>query len=179
MLTNVVLSLLPLVVLANEKECINLRDYVNEDEKCCSMPLGLPEESFGACVKSAEQQVPDKNMDSLLDCAYECYFKGLGIVTGTTVQMDKIKKYMEKLEGNARILNILAWEACDQSKSTLLKAVKWQTHKCNTFPRKMQDCVELVIDRNCPPNHFDDKREICRKLRSGLPPCYATDQNRS
>ncbi|XP_055593074.1 uncharacterized protein LOC129744528 isoform X2 [Uranotaenia lowii] len=158
MLTKVVLSLLPLVALANAKECIDFRDYDNETEKCCSMPLGLPQESFAACVKSAEQQVPDKNTDGLLDCAYECYLKGLGIIKGTTVQMDVIKKYMEKLEMNARDLNIRAWDACERSKATILKAVKWRTYKCDTFPRDIQDCVDYGIDSNCPSMYFDDKR---------------------
>ncbi|XP_055592611.1 uncharacterized protein LOC129744223 [Uranotaenia lowii] len=174
MLTKLVLSFLPLVVLANAEECIDYSVHASEIQNCCPLPFGLPQEPLEDCIKPAEQQVPDKNKKSFTACAYECYTKKLGIINGQTVQMDKIKEYMEKLEVNAGRIRIAAWDACDQNKSKILDALKGHTLKCHPFAFKMMTCVEYLVDRNCPAEYFNDKSEICQKLRSGVPFCNSS-----
>ncbi|XP_055589777.1 uncharacterized protein LOC129741970 [Uranotaenia lowii] len=172
MFTKLVLSLLPLVVVAYDKRCVDYIAHTSEIENCCSMPSGLPEEPFEACLKSAKQQVPDKNMKNIYSCAFDCYTKELGIIVNQTIQMGKIKEYMEKLEEKAKLFNTLAWDACSTGRSEYLDFLQGHSLKCHPFAYSMKiSCVMTLIIVQCPVENFNRKSEICHALRNQVPVC--------
>ncbi|XP_055600186.1 uncharacterized protein LOC129749269 [Uranotaenia lowii] len=171
MVTKFALSLLPLVVLAYAEECIDYDAHAAEIDSCCSVPMGLPTGPFSNCIKSAEQQVPDKEIHALLSCAFDCYLTEIGIVFEQTVKMNKVKEYMGKLEATAGNLRTSVWQACATIGPKIVEALEGKTFKCHPFALEMKACVTFLIDRKCPDAYFNDKSAICQKVRAGVPPC--------
>ncbi|XP_055599960.1 uncharacterized protein LOC129749109 [Uranotaenia lowii] len=172
MITKFVLPVLAFAAFAVAEDCIDYDAHAAEIDQCCSVPLGLPAAPFEGCMKAAEKQVPDKEIHSLLSCAFECYTKEVGIVADHAVKMDKIKEYMGKLEATAGNLRTAAWGACAEIGPKIVEALKGHTLKCHPFALEMKACVSFLIDRNCPAQYFNDKSAICQKVRSGVPPCH-------
>ncbi|XP_055591643.1 uncharacterized protein LOC129743602 [Uranotaenia lowii] len=174
MITTFVLSLLPLVVLANYEECISVTPGTKMDQ-CCLVPSGLPKEVLEDCLETAAMnQVPNREARNSIICGYECFMRKIGVVVNQTIYIDKVEEYMAKLEPIARDSRIAAWKICFVNRLNLVAKAKMHPFLCYPFAYAVHYCVRAMVDQNCPPEYFNDT-EMCRKIRAGVPFCKSPE----